>query len=440
MSQSSSPATSSIPSASGAPSHQPNASVEPVAERVAARRDEIAATMAVQIACGIGAYRDASAPQLLAEVEANCATHFDAFVRSLRIGHPPLGDEGNFIDAAILDRVRQEIPLDELLHAFRVGQKVLWAEVVSEAGPMTDVAVALAGPTMEYVDVVSTRVAQVYLGEVRRLEINRERENRDLVEHLLREQHLKPAEAKRMQGLGLSGNVLVAVLQSADLSPSGGDRLGPAILREAAADGIGVLVAPLQGSLTVLLSLDKHPAPRVIAVLRRALATLGRCGVGVPAAAPGEIARGYREARAALERTSDTEPLVYLGGEGAFRYLVTMADPSVAALVSPRLRRVIADAVWLAETASAYLQENLSTQAAAERLFLHPNTLRYRLRRLEEQGGIDLKRFSDLVELCTALNLRRAGSSDESDVDEAPTGSDRGVREAPPKQVSESRG
>ena len=303
--------------------------------------------MAAEIAGDIDAYRDASAPRLLAEVEANCAIHFDAFMRSLRVGHPPLGEEGAFIDAAILDRVRQGIPLDELLHAFRVGQKVLWAEILSEAGPMTDVAVALAGPSMEYVDVVSTRVAQVYLGEVQRLEINRERESRDLVEHLLREEHLEPAEVKRMQGLGLYGNVLVAVLESADLSSSGGDRLGAAIRREAAAEGIGVLVAPLQGSLTVLLSLDKYAAPRVIAVLRRALATLARCGVSVPAAAPSEIARGYREARAALERASDTEPLVYLGGEGAFRYLVTMADPSVAALVSPRLRRVIADAVWL---------------------------------------------------------------------------------------------
>ena len=393
-----------------------NASVERVAKRIAARRNEIAGAMVAQIACDIGAYRDARAPPILAEVEANCATHFDAFVRSLRVGHPPIGDEGKFIDAAILDRVRQGIPLDELLHAFRVGQKVLWAEIVSEAGPVTDAAVALAGPSMEYVDVVSTRVARVYLGEVQRLQVNRERESRDLIEHLLREEHLEPAEVKRMKGLGLDGNVLVAVLQSADLSPNGDDPLARAVVREAAADGIGVLVAPLQGSLTVLLSLGKHPALRVVAVLCRALATPGRCGVSVPAATPNEVARAYREARAALESTTDSEPVVYLGGEGAYRYLVTMADPSVASLVSPPLRRVIADSVWLAETARAYLQENLSTQATATRLFVHPNTLRYRLRRLEEQSGIDLKRFSDLVELCTALNLRQANSSDPSDV------------------------
>jgi DNA-binding PucR family transcriptional regulator len=43
--------------------------------------------------------------------------------------------------------------------------------------------------------------------------------------------------------------------------------------------------------------------------------------------------------------------------------------------------------------------------ATARRLQLHPNTVHYRLRRLERLTGRDVRRFDDVVDLVAALRL-----------------------------------
>jgi DNA-binding PucR family transcriptional regulator len=57
----------------------------------------------------------------------------------------------------------------------------------------------------------------------------------------------------------------------------------------------------------------------------------------------------------------------------------------------------------LAETLEAWLDALGDVRAAAAALFIHPNTLRYRLRRLEEVSGLDLadpeQRFAAMLQL-----------------------------------------
>jgi DNA-binding PucR family transcriptional regulator len=45
--------------------------------------------------------------------------------------------------------------------------------------------------------------------------------------------------------------------------------------------------------------------------------------------------------------------------------------------------------------------------AVAERLCCHPNTVRYRLRRIEQRTGRSLSRPRDVAELCLALEVYR---------------------------------
>jgi DNA-binding PucR family transcriptional regulator len=45
--------------------------------------------------------------------------------------------------------------------------------------------------------------------------------------------------------------------------------------------------------------------------------------------------------------------------------------------------------------------------AAAELLCCHPNTVRYRLRRIEKRTGRSLSRPRDLAELCLAFEVHR---------------------------------
>jgi DNA-binding PucR family transcriptional regulator len=59
----------------------------------------------------------------------------------------------------------------------------------------------------------------------------------------------------------------------------------------------------------------------------------------------------------------------------------------------------------LRQTLEVFLEAGLDRRVAAERLHVHPNTLNYRLGRIEELTGLDLTDPEDLM--LTALALRR---------------------------------
>jgi DNA-binding PucR family transcriptional regulator len=48
-----------------------------------------------------------------------------------------------------------------------------------------------------------------------------------------------------------------------------------------------------------------------------------------------------------------------------------------------------------------------STRAVGELLFCHPNTVRYRLHRIEQRTGRSLSKPRDVAELCLAFEVQR---------------------------------
>jgi hypothetical protein len=61
----------------------------------------------------------------------------------------------------------------------------------------------------------------------------------------------------------------------------------------------------------------------------------------------------------------------------------------------------------LFETFRVWQETEASVGAAAERLCCHPNTVRYRLRRIEKRTGLTLSRPRDVAELCLAFEIYR---------------------------------
>jgi sugar diacid utilization regulator len=61
----------------------------------------------------------------------------------------------------------------------------------------------------------------------------------------------------------------------------------------------------------------------------------------------------------------------------------------------------------LFDTFRVWQDTDASVNAAAERLFCHPNTVRHRLRRIEKRTGRSLSRPRDLAELCLAFEVHR---------------------------------
>ncbi len=60
----------------------------------------------------------------------------------------------------------------------------------------------------------------------------------------------------------------------------------------------------------------------------------------------------------------------------------------------------------LLETLQAFFDNNLSISKTAQAIYVHRNTLLYRLRRVKEITGLDPKKFDDAVQLRVALKMR----------------------------------
>jgi DNA-binding PucR family transcriptional regulator len=129
---------------------------------------------------------------------------------------------------------------------------------------------------------------------------------------------------------------------------------------------------------------------------------------------PGEASRAYREA---LDAATIGRALLGKGGAiayselGAYRYLVHIAAENAP---QDRMRAAVDHLIAydnkrrtaLLDTLERYLAERRSVIESARALFIHPNTLRQRLARIEELTGLNLDE-DDLLSLELAIKLAR---------------------------------
>ncbi|MER6843317.1 PucR family transcriptional regulator [Streptomyces platensis] len=133
-------------------------------------------------------------------------------------------------------------------------------------------------------------------------------------------------------------------------------------------------------------------------------------GLGAPAPASG-VATEFTRATQALRAAAGFGLVgAYTREELGLRAAVVALPAVGEQLVRLRLAPLDErgeDGVQLAEAAAAYLRQGLRLDAAARTLYVHPNTLRNRLRRFEEITGTNLRDPADLAEVWWALTHRR---------------------------------
>ncbi len=137
-------------------------------------------------------------------------------------------------------------------------------------------------------------------------------------------------------------------------------------------------------------------------------------GVSSPCLGAAALATGLQEARqAALAAPviTDSPAIVPYDGLGPYKYLLRVPlDGDVRDRQRDALRR-LGDydrqrQAQLTRTLEEYLRQRGNISATAQALYVHPNTLRQRLRRIEELTGIDMKR-DDWLMIEIALKLIR---------------------------------
>ena len=137
-------------------------------------------------------------------------------------------------------------------------------------------------------------------------------------------------------------------------------------------------------------------------------------GVSTVHAGVHEVADAYAEARVARDGLGQAAGVLALPLLSAFDYLVLQRGQTAWRLLRPQIRRFVAnDAAAggaLIATFAEYAACDLNATIAAERLHLHVNTAYYRLDRIAERTGCDLRRVFDVLELLIAIKTMPPGN------------------------------
>ncbi|MCT2594339.1 helix-turn-helix domain-containing protein [Streptomyces sp. N2-109] len=328
-------------------------------------------------------------------------------------------------------KAERGLPLDALLHAFRIGGAMVWQGLVEETARRRPddvrLLVHVAADVWNFVDEHCTCVAEAYHRTQRQLAWSRENRLRLMTEALL-DGTTRIADLPEVAtALGLPEHGRYAVLCVArSLRPP--VSVGGALPRPKL-PGIRVIwrTGP-DGEHGIALVDDGHGNGR-----GRGSGNAGRGGDRSRSSLP-ELARelsappgtriGISSEVAGLSAVGDARRLA----ETALRICpeaggsVLLDDHLPAALVvsSPSLGSALAQRVLgpllqleppdrdvLLETLTVWLECDGSAPRAASRLYCHRNTVLNRLRRCEQLTDRSLARPDDLVELSLALSARR---------------------------------
>jgi hypothetical protein len=304
-------------------------------------------------------------------------------------------------------RAEQGLPLDALLHAFRLGGSLVWQRLVEETSRTAPEDVRLlvhvAADVWNFVDEHCTLVADAYRQTEWQLSRRRENRVRMLAAGLLDGTSRIADLPEAAQALDLPEQGRYVVVAVTGVNPARSAAARAAVVPDGTRVHWHTGAEVDYGIVLLGAGDDELPVP----------------GDGVPGlrmgvGSPVEGLAAVGEARGLADTALGICPEA--GGT------VRLADHLPAALVvaGPELGRALADRVLgpllrlepadrdvLLDTLTTWLDCDGSAQRAGERLYCHRNTVLNRLRRCEQLTGRSLARPADLVEITLSLTAHR---------------------------------
>ncbi|MED1470386.1 sugar diacid recognition domain-containing protein [Bacillus salipaludis] len=115
-----------------------------------------------------------------------------------------------------------------------------------------------------------------------------------------------------------------------------------------------------------------------------------------------ELSKGYEQAERALSVALKKNSMVF---EEDLRLDICLEEISIPTRkeFTQRILQTVLTNEELLETFSTFFEQNMSLKLTASKLHIHINTLHYRIKKLEEITGLNLKYFPDVVSLYLAL-------------------------------------
>ena len=391
-----------------------------VVARLREQVEELSDVALREIFADIPAYANAPDAALMDDVREHIREHYVVLLDSLERREPVTDEDLLFVRKHAAQRVGR-VSVADFIHAFQVGQHVVLDASIALAVDESSRRAVLSLVTLiaRYFDLTIAHAADVYLESEELLASTGERLRRDLLEDLL--EGIAPPPGPRLdaaRAAGLDQRTSCAVIAALPTSPLA----DPHALRGAAtalARATGLRVQPLtvvrHEEIVIVAPTATDRARNVAEQLSEAQRRLADRGlplaVGISTVYEGlpAISDAYREAVSARGRVLPEAGVVALPSMTMFEYLTLQGDATARRMVSPAIERFVSEdreaGGALLATLQAYAAADLNAKQAAEHLHVHVNTAHYRLARIAERTGCDMRRVGDVIELLIAARL-----------------------------------
>jgi PucR C-terminal helix-turn-helix domain/GGDEF-like domain len=391
--------------------------VADVADAVYRRTDEVSILLARAITGEVPLYRGTTAVPLDV-VAQGCAANLRPIFAAIAAD-----DDFNTTAANRLgvERARDGVPLSSVMEAYRVGFRRLWEAMSDEAmfgeaivrhQMSGDVVRVLTAKLLTAQDAFTGAMAAGYRQEQAGRIVCDEAQRGVLIDALMQGRLLEQYslwEAADCLRMPSAGPFVVIAVPNNDAAQS---EMGPlpdigAKLRSLdVSSAWGMLPDVYAGIAHVNTA---HQMGAVLTLMSR-LAT-GRVGISARFGDLRDTPRALRQARVSLRGRAEPGSRVSVF-DGSILASAAVSAPEVMVELAGPVMDCFADLAAeerevLFETFWAWVDHGGSVRITAEMLFCHPNTVRYRMHRIEQRTGRSLTRPRDVAELCLAFEVHR---------------------------------
>lgn len=311
--------------------------------------------------------------------------------------------------AAAVRWAAEGVPLGAILRAYHEAVRIAFGLVAARA--RTQDVDRLLGDTdlmLELLEALTAVVSDAYLGEHQRVAREHHTRTQTMAAALLSGRTALAAGT----GLPVAESYQVVALTISAHPDERDPRLDPGVaarrtLRRLQSELAHLFQARALGLLTgrggFLLLPSGGPALTAELLAQLAAAAQVPLTAAVVPCATAQIPESAEQAQALLDlvRVGERPPGLYQMSDLAVEYQLTRGGPATGPLAT--VLAPLRDHPELFETMRAYLANDMNRQLTARQLYIHPNTVDYRLRRIAQLTAIDLATSAGISQAAIAL-------------------------------------
>jgi len=366
----------------------------PVIAQLESDLDQLAAVTVARVTGDLVAYRDVPPAALEPSVRRNLSIA----VRALRANKAPTPVELVEAEETTRERFASGIPVEEIIRAFRISIGLIQERFVAICvGQRVPAVATLAGSRLLWVlgDAFTTRVITTYHALDFDTALQDAQRRTAQVRSILTGQLSTPESAAELARYRIDPATAYAAIRCVT-DPDAVEKTRRAVEASGSLPTRPALVAVDDGECIGIVA--QRPSPGAAQVI----------GIG-PFVPLRTVPTSFQIASRACDVARELGRRGVFGLEDLTWRLAASDHPEVTEFLRRRyldpLRREGAFGGVLEETLRVYLEHGLNITESARALVTHPNTLRYRLRRVSELTGRSLDSMDSLLELTWALEV-----------------------------------